>query len=80
MASTDRTLEHIEHEVHAIRENTRPSWGSAVIDGLLRGAGFTLGSIALLAFAGYVLTILGVIPGLGDIVAHLREALHAKGT
>ncbi len=40
--------------------------------GIMQGAGAIVGSIAMLIILGWVLSILGVIPGVADIADYIR--------
>jgi hypothetical protein len=61
-----------------IERNTAPSWLALVTQGLLRGAGFTLGSVLIIALSGWLLAVAGVIPGLGDITRSLHRAVQTQ--
>lgn len=78
MAISDEHLRHIEHEIESINRNTKQSFFSSIVDALLRGAAFTIGSIAILAFGGYLLTVLGIVPGLGQISQDLNRAIQTQ--
>lgn len=67
-------LEQIEQELEEIKERT-PSPQSGFTYGLWQGAGVLLGGILALTLLGWVLTLLGVIPGLGEIAQYLQNAV-----
>ena len=43
--------------------------------GLLQGAGALVGGVVALVILSWVLSIIGVIPGLGDIAKYLSDAV-----
>lgn len=67
-----RVLEKIEH-------NTALPWRTLIWQSLLRGAAFTLGGVLVIAFAGWALSALGVIPGLSHITKPVQSALQQSG-
>jgi len=65
----------LKADIAAIRKNTTP-WGlSSFIDGLLKGAGFVIGSAITVVTAGWLLAAFGLIPAFEEIAGILREAL-----
>lgn len=69
-------LEHIEQELEEIKERT-PAPGHTFIYALLQGAGILLGGIFALSIVGWVLSLLGVIPGFGTIAKSLQDIVAA---
>lgn len=64
-------LEHIEQELEEIRDRT-PHRPRAFFYGVLYGAGAVLGGVIGIALLGWVLSLFGVIPGLGEIAHYLQ--------
>lgn len=62
-----------------IARNTSHPWWESIWRGLLYGAAFTLGSVFIIAIAGWALSVIGVIPGLGDIASYLHGLIRAHG-
>lgn len=71
-------LRRMEERLRAIERNTASAWPALLWQGLLRGGRFTLGTLLVLALLGWVLSLLGIIPGLGDIARYLRHILQAR--
>lgn len=65
-------LQKIEDELGEIRENTS-RWHGWFLRGVLQGAGIIVGTIAGVVLFGWILSILGFIPGLGDMAEYLRS-------
>lgn len=70
-------IEHVEHTLEDIRANTAPAWWRTIIHGALYGTGVVLGTILTIAALGWLLSLFGVIPGLGEIVTQLRQIMNA---
>lgn len=68
----------VEEELTEIRRNTDPSWSRLLGQSMLRGAGFIIGTILSIAIIGWLLSNLGVIPGIGDIANTLQQILEAQ--
>ncbi|HVX90700.1 MAG TPA: hypothetical protein VHC20_03615 [Candidatus Paceibacterota bacterium] len=69
-------LEHltrIEADLEEIKRRT-PSPRHAIINGLFQGAGALVGGVVALVMLGWLLSLLGIIPGLGHIVEALQSA------
>ncbi len=69
-------LEHltrIEQDLETIKERT-PSPRRAFLLGILQGAGALVGGIVALVIFGWVLSLLGIIPGFTRIVSALQDA------
>jgi hypothetical protein len=64
-------LERIETELEEIKERTSDPKRS-LLNGVLSGAGAIVGSILALVLLGLVLSLLGFIPGLGEITNYLH--------
>jgi hypothetical protein len=65
-------LQKIEDELGEIRDNTG-RWGGWFFRGVMQGAGIIVGTIAGVVLFGWLLSILGFIPGFGDIAEYLRS-------
>jgi hypothetical protein len=64
-------LERIETELEEIKERTNDPKRS-LLNGMLSGAGAIVGSILALVLLGFALSLLGFIPGLGEITNYLH--------
>ncbi len=72
-------LKNIEEELEAIRDRTTNPRRTFVM-GILQGAGAIFGGLLALGGLGWILSILGVIPGLGDSVEYVRSLLDTLPT
>lgn len=64
-------LAKIEGELSDIKESAG-SWRGWFFRGVMQGAGIVIGTILAVILTGWVLSLLGVIPGLGDLAEYLR--------
>jgi hypothetical protein len=69
-------LKQIEEQLVEIKEKT-PTPRRAFINGILQGSGAVVGSILAVVLLGYLLSLFGIIPGLGSIVHSLQSAMHS---
>lgn len=69
-----KQLIKIEHKLEEIKDRTGNT-KHAFFYGLLQGAGAVVGGIAAIILLGWLLSIIGIIPGFGDLAAYLREAV-----
>ena len=69
-----RHLRRIEGELSDIKENTG-GWRNWFLRGALQGAGFLVGTIAALVLVGWILSILGIVPGFDEVAEYLRSAI-----
>ena len=67
-------LKKITSELEQVSANTGSSW-IAFYRGALSGAGAIVGGIVAVILIGALLSVLGVIPGLQTIVAHINDAI-----
>lgn len=67
-------LKKIEGELGEIKENTG-SWSGWFIRGIMQGAGIIVGTIVGLVALGWLLSILGFVPGLSELADYLRDAV-----
>jgi hypothetical protein len=65
-------LKKISGELEAINANTG-SYISAFWRGILQGAGAIIGSILAAVLIGWILEVLGIIPGFGEIAAYFSS-------
>jgi hypothetical protein len=81
MASNDdpevRQLRQINRELKNIESNTSAKWW--ILHGMLYGAGWIIGSLLAIIILSWVLTLLGVIPGLDRIATDLQTAFSRVG-
>ncbi|MBC7836451.1 hypothetical protein H7X87_01590 [Acetobacteraceae bacterium] len=67
-------LEHIEVELKEIKKRTPTSY-RAFINGIFQGAGAIVGGILAVALIGFLLSVFGVIPGLGEIAHYFQNIM-----
>lgn len=70
-----REMHRLGRDVHAIREQNRPSWVRPVFNGFLYGAAFVVGSAAAAVLGGWILSVFNIIPGLGELASYIRAVL-----
>jgi hypothetical protein len=70
-------LRRIRKELRSIESNTSAKWW--IVHGMLYGAGWILGSLIAILLLGWLLSFLGVIPGLNKIVADISAAFARVG-
>lgn len=66
-------LKHIQEEITELKEETSGRW-NAFRRGLWQGAGTILGGVAAIVLLGWILFLLGFIPGLGSISKTIQDA------
>jgi hypothetical protein len=66
---TQQEVRKVEALLGEIKENTEASPSKSFLNGVLYGAGIVLGTIVGVVLVGWLLSILGVIPGF-DVLAH----------
>ena len=66
---TQKEIRKVESLLGEIKENTESRPAKSFINGILYGGGVVLGTIVAVALVGWLLSVLGVIPGF-DILAH----------
>ena len=66
---TQQEVRKVEALLGEIKENTEARPSKSFLNGVLYGAGIVLGTIVGVVFVGWLLSILGVIPGF-DVLAH----------
>lgn len=67
-------LEKIEHELIEIKQRTGGRWNS-LRNGLYQGAGAVAGGVVAVVLISWLLSILGVIPGFGEVGKYLQDAI-----
>jgi hypothetical protein len=73
-------LEHIqkiEHELGEIKDRT-PGSKRTFFLGILQGMGIVIGSLLGLALLGWILSFLGIIPGLDQLANYIRTLMEQK--
>lgn len=65
-------LENIEEDLDEIKRRTPTRWRSFVY-GVLHGAGALIGSVLALALLGWLLTLIGVLPGLDKLAPYIQK-------
>ena len=66
---TQQEVRKVEALLGEIKENTEARPAKSFFNGVLYGAGIVLGTIVGVVLVGWLLSILGVIPGF-DVLAH----------
>jgi len=66
-----KQLKKIERQIDEIKDRTSSPW-RALIGGVLYGAGWIVGSVATVALLGWILSLMGFVPGFGDIAGYLH--------
>lgn len=67
-------LKEIKKELSKIQERTA-SPKQAFIHGILYGAGALVGGILAVVLIGWVLNVLGIIPGFGELAEYLSSLM-----
>lgn len=73
----DRT-NRIEALLSEIRDAVCAPWYWFLVRGLLYSAGFAIGTALTITLASYLLQALGVIPGLGGFLLHVRALIDSQ--
>jgi hypothetical protein len=68
----------VEALLDEIKSNTESKPAKSFINGILYGAGIVLGTIVAVVGIGWLLTILGVIPGVDVIAQKISEILQKR--
>ena len=64
----------IEHKIDEIRKRAG-SLARAFVGGILYGVGWILGGIIAVLLLSWILSLMGIIPGFGEIARYLNGAL-----
>jgi hypothetical protein len=67
-------LKKIERQVSEIKAHTTNPLRS-LLNGMLYGAGWVVGSVVALALLGWVLSLVGFVPGFGELANYLRAGV-----
>jgi hypothetical protein len=65
-------LQNIEEELGEIKERTA-SGRRSFVNGILQGAGVVIGTLLAISVLSWILSLLGIVPGLGQIAAYLHD-------
>lgn len=65
-------LARIEENLEEIKERT-PTPRRAFLTGILQGAGAVVGGIAAIILLGWILSLLGILPGFSSIAHYLQD-------
>lgn len=68
----------VEALLGEIKTNTEAKPAKSFINGMLYGAGIVLGTLVGVVLVGWALSILGVIPGVGELAQKLGEVLQER--
>ncbi|MEX1027325.1 MAG: DUF5665 domain-containing protein [Candidatus Paceibacterota bacterium] len=68
-------LKTLEKELKSIHAAVEKSYLRVFVTGLVYGGGIALGTVFAIALAGWLLSIFGVIPGIGDIADTLQTVI-----
>ena len=74
----EKDLKEIKTELLHMDKATNGTWRT-LWRGVVYGAGYVLGAIAIIVVVGWLLDIIGVIPALNNQVAEFRMALERIG-
>lgn len=72
-----KQLREIRRELKHIESNTSSKWW--FLHGLLYGIGWIVGSLLAILLIGWILSLMGVIPGFDRIAADLQGAFTRVG-
>lgn len=70
-------LTEIHEEIRELKRQTL-SWKTWFLRGILYGVGALVGSIVAVALFGWVLSLMGVIPGFGELAEYLRGLMDLR--
>ncbi len=68
----------VEHLLDEIKENTEHRPTKSLLNGMLYGVGIVLGTIVGVVLIGWLLSILGVIPGFDVLADRFNEILQKR--
>lgn len=77
MDKEQKELKRVENILGDIRRNTKPVWYRGLLNGLLYGVGIVTGTVLAIVLLSWVLSFLNIIPGFGELVERLNEALRS---
>lgn len=70
-----KELKDIADDLEVLRESAHPK--HAFLRGLIQGAGAVIGGVLALAFLGWLLGVLGFIPGFDSFEQYLKGTVNA---
>jgi len=73
-----KDLKNIEKELTQIRNQAHVSWKRTIFIGILQGAGWLLGTIIAAVLIGWILSILGIIPGFNEFESKLQSVIDGR--
>lgn len=65
-------LDRLERILTDIRSGVSPGWTLLIVRSAILGAGYVVGTIIGLALLGWILSALGIIPGVSDLSNQLH--------
>lgn len=75
---TQKEIKHVEEVLEDIRDNTQLPWWRVILNGFLHGTGIVIGTTLGIAALGWILSIFGIIPGVGEIAAYLQNIVQSR--
>jgi len=69
-----KDLKDIKEELEEIKERTG-GYQRSFVSGILYGAGWIIGGIFAIVLIGWFLSIIGLIPGLGNLSSYIHQAV-----
>lgn len=76
------TTKELQKELVRIRLSLKPlirrfgSWHRVFLLGVIQGMGVVVGATALVIFVSWFVSVLGLVPGLGDLAESIQELLN----
>ena len=75
---TQEEAKKVEALLDEIKSNTQARPSKSFYNGMLQGAGIVLGTIVAVVLVGWLLSILGVIPGVSELAQTFGEILDKR--
>lgn len=72
----EQPQENAEELLREIRDGVRPGLRRYLYIGLLEGVGLVVGTLVTVALLGWVLSLFGFIPGLGELAHRMQDILN----
>lgn len=73
-----KELKKIEKVLKDIKDNTHTSGWTTFSRGMLYGVGIVVGTLVGATLLGWILSIFGVIPGIGELADNLSTTLNGS--